>query len=481
MKTLYRVYKWVNIFNAEEWKGLLNFLKILKKPRSTHSEKVIRYLKGRSEEDYQINEQQHIKKVKSIFFGKGSEKVDKTQFANKIRYLIDFIESYTIYLYTNEDKQYRKIILKDALKEKGLNEESERIRNSFLKYYENSEQQGVWQLYQQFEVLHNKYHDAINDVNDSKKGQEIFRDMSLTLDEFLIISKLRVACEALTRNTFLNEKHQISMIADIELEASYRASNSPIIQMYLQVLRLIKGEADWDIAKLNEYFRQNKHKLYRDDLHFLLIRISSYINHIINNTKTKKAHKAALDFYRLLLDEVYLNEHKEIHPALLKNIIALALSLGEKTFAEQILKKYGNSVALKQRESMQQLCEAMLLCHDKDWKKLGALLLTISLKDIHIGTAVYNYQIICAYEDEFLIKKEKDLVLHYCTNFEKYLNRQDIDNSTKLMYNNMIAFVRRLVKGKDKIEDIRFEFEHIMLIASQKWLNQKISAIENKD
>lgn len=478
MKTLYRVFKWIKIFNVKEKKSLMNYLKILKKTRSTQSEKIIRYLEGLTQKEYIANEALHIKKVKIIFFGKGYEQVGKTQFANKIRYLIDFIESYTIYIHTNEDKQYRKVILKNILKKKGLNEESERIRNSFLKHYENTEKQGMWQFYQQFEILHNKYHDSINNISDSKKGQDIFQDMFIALDDFLIVSKLKIACEALMRNKFLNEKNQIPLITAIELEASYLAPNSYIIQMYLQVLRLIKEEADWDIIKLNKFFKKHKDKLYREDLHFLLISLINYINDIINKTKEKAAHKAALDFYRMLLDEVYLKVNQEIHPSLLKNIIVLALSLDQKLFAEQIVNKYSNKIISREKESNLQLYKAIMLCYEKNWKRLAPLLLTINVKDIHIGTAVYNYQVICAYEDSFLLQKDKDLVLKYLKTFAKYLNRQAIDPNVQLMYNNMIIFVSRLVKNSSDIINIRYDFDHTVLIASKKWLNEKITAIE---
>ena len=480
MKTLYRVYKWVNVFSIDEWKGLLNFTRILKKPRSTQSERVIKYLRGISETDYNEALENHIHKVKTIYFGRGAKNADKTQFANKIRFLIDFIESYSIYLHTNQDKQYRKIVLKDILQHKGFSEETERIRKSFLTQYEKAGKQGIWQLYQQFEILHQQYHDAINNVNDSKKGQEAFKNMSLTLDEFLIIAKLRVACEALTRNTFLREKHQVALIAAVEHEASYLAPNSVIIQMYLQVLRLIKGEADWSIKKLNTFFKTHKDQLYIDDLHFLLLKISSYINAIINNSKDKVIHRAALDFYRMLLNENYLKSKREIYPGMLINIIALALSLNEFDFADKINNRYSSIIRAKERDNTQKLLDAMLADYQQDWTKMGNALRQIQITDIHIGTAYYNYSIKCAYEDDFLIQEEKEWVLKYCKNFENYLNRQEVDKEVKEMYDNMIKIVRQLVKKDINITKVRQIFDEMKIVASKKWLSQKIEILENQ-
>mgnify|MGYP000572001358 CR=1 FL=1 len=60
------------------------------------SEKILRYLY--SLEEYKNDEVPHIQKVKGILFEKNNNNVNKTQFANKIRYLINFIESYAIHI-----------------------------------------------------------------------------------------------------------------------------------------------------------------------------------------------------------------------------------------------------------------------------------------------------------------------------------------------------------------------------------------------
>ena len=99
----------------------------------------------------------------------------------------------------------------------------------------------------------------------------------------------------------------------------------------------------------------------------------------------------------------------------------------------------------------------------------------VGIQDSNIGLRVHNYQLICSYEYDFLIRKDAETLRWHCRAFSNYLNNKSLSSQIQDMYFNMIEYVNWLIEKDGDLEQKRVELKENPNVASRKWLIEKIT------
>ena len=161
-----------------------------------------------------------------------------------------------------------------------------------------------------------------------------------------------------------------------------------------------------------------------------------------------------------------------------KNIVLIALRLGEYDWTENFIKKYQHKLPIDSRENAVTYNLALVYFYQKKYSKVVEQLREVEYEDISYNLGSKSMLIAIYYEqDEF------EALISLCDTFKTYLNRhKDMSEKQRFLYLNYIQFVRKMTKimpGDLKtIEQLRQEIKDAKGVASEKWLLEKIAELE---
>ncbi len=331
----------------------------------------------------------------------------------------------------------------------------------------------------QYEIEKNYYGLTQLDIKRASKGNEDL--IAKNLDWFYLAEKLRIICTISSRQTEVS--HQYDMILTAEIINHLKNNNwyeevAPVAIYYQIYLTYEKPENE------NHYYKLKK-LLTKNALQFPPSEANNMYNHALNycvrgiNKGISKFLREYFDLYCDLLNKEIIFEHGKIAPWLFKNIIVIALRLGEYEWTENFIKIYSSKLPLEFRDNAVTFNSAQLYFYQKKYDEVIRLLNQVEYEDLAYNLNSKLMLIAVYYETD-----EIEPLYFLMDAFRVYLNRnKKLPTERKQIYINFIKFTKKLTKiipgDKKAIEKLRLDISNTKGgIVNIKWLKEKIAELE---
>jgi uncharacterized protein (DUF1778 family) len=297
------------------------------------------------------------------------------------------------------------------------------------------------------------------------------------LDLFYLTTKLKVACDMISRNTVIQANYEAYHFQDLEkwlLNADEKVvidyKKYPAIAVYYQAYRTIKDGKLEDYEVLKDLLATNLHIFPNVELSRIYDYVLNFCIRQINQGKAE-FYREILDVYQFLLENRVIFQKDYLAQWDYKNIITVGIRIGETEWTENFINEYKDFLPPKDRENAFVYNKAAFYYATKAYKKSLQLLHEVKFTDTsyHLGAKIIQLK-------SFYELEEEEPFYALIDAFKIYILRsKDISHYRKQANLNLIKFAKRIFKLK---EQHRFISPSIF---NQKWesVNDRLSKMEN--
>ncbi len=391
------------------------------------------------------------------------------------------------------------------------------LYEAFLKAINSSKKNGgldktyLWSLLQPDkaydDVRFRKYCSDLLKLVEGYLGQEIYekRDLQKTVNRMEAIEKRRAKvltptvireagrhlksypnksaqyyCLVLMQKSIVEEDYDIKMIDEITSSITkYNLSRSPAIAVYYQIFLLLNDKENEDyfyglikILKENnmEFSREEAYNMYSYAINFCIGRI--------NQGQSKYVEECFKIFKELIKTKILFREDR-LRAWDFKNIVVLALRLGNYAWAERFINTYSEKLPLAFRQNAISYNLAQVYFYQKKHEKVIELLREVEYEDVAYNLGSKAMLLATYYETD-----EMEPLYSLFESFRAYLNRhKDIPVNRRKNYGNLIRFTRKLTRimpgDQSAVDKFKKELKETKNVASLNWLKEKLAELED--
>lgn len=302
---------------------------------------------------------------------------------------------------------------------------------------------------------------------------ERLQDLVNHLDEFYLISKLRLTCELVNRQHILSGSYDIRLVDAMKINLqTFQYDRIPAIAIYLEIFSIL---TETDPAP---HF-QRLQKLISE--HFELfpqsekVEIYSYAQ----NFCIRMIRKGHADYTKRLF-QLYIEglkagifiEEGRLSPWKFKNIVSAGLRLGKYEWVKGFIDEYHEMLPEEFEETALLYNQANLQYHLGDHSQAMRLLNQVEFSDVFysLDTRVMMAKI-------FYERTDTEALISLISSFRAFLRRNKlISEANRRSYSNFVTAVNHLLRmdeGKMAANDVETEFKGMKSLVEKEWLLQK--------
>lgn len=310
------------------------------------------------------------------------------------------------------------------------------------------------------------------------------KDKSQSIDVFYVFNKLKIYTEMQMRERVMNVKYEKTFFEEIKQSIDKNPelyAKFPSIQTYLMLVELLEENVTKE--QYNQYFNSIKE--------FINVtpkgEASNFIQHAINHCI--KMMNTGHDYLVELFDAMKFQVEKDllvvdgfVYDRSYKNIIEVALRLGEHQWAEHFLDTHIDFISSEDRSMVYDYNQANILVSKGDFKGALRSLTFANFKNVfyQIATKTLLIKIYFATNDTISVESSAN-------NYKSYLKREkQLAVVQTQMYTNFLKYVLSLTRIKDKLnhtskEEVQVKLNNLekeikeeTYLADKTWLKTQI-------
>lgn len=299
------------------------------------------------------------------------------------------------------------------------------------------------------------------------------------LDYYYLSNRLRYSCAILSREELLQEKYNnrfLNQIIAFMQEANL--DNVPSIAIYYQIaLTYLENDTDAHYQKLIQLLDKHSADFSQDEAMDMYTHALNYCVKKLNAGNVDYSSKM-LSIYKTLIEKELIFDSGYITPYDVKNIVTVALRVGDVDWTENFMHTYKERITPEFRESTYTYNLANIHYHKKEFSKALKLLQAVEINDIyyHIGAKVLLLK-------TYFELDEQEPFYSMVDAFSNYLKRNKlITDSFRRVTLNFIKYSKKLMQmrvgNRAPSEDILGELNGLNEVANRQWLLEKLHAIQ---
>jgi tetratricopeptide (TPR) repeat protein len=303
------------------------------------------------------------------------------------------------------------------------------------------------------------------------------RQRELAIDVYFVAEKLQLYIDRATREqnwgTPLTDPLILSLMELVD--RSTELQNIPLVELHYQTVRC---------------FSDNSVELFTAFLDFLLKNGAFFPYDELRRAYTFAENCCAiqirqgnsvywqqlLDLYRLeILTQIIYNPNGSISTPLFRNVITVAMRLGEYDWGLDFIETNKERLPLSEREDVYQYNIANLYFHQKNYDKVLDLLNTIHYLNILYKLAARTLRLKTYYELKSTEPYYENLLESELTAFKAFIYRlEGIEKEDKTLYRNFMLFLEKLVRlnftDQKKKQALYQKISSTAMVAEKVWL-----------
>lgn len=419
---------------------------------------------------------------KEKIFAKIFPKTDYTSARfNKLCFdALDLVEKCYIFYHLNEED----VTHYDDLLNLYVAERLPRLHESLMKSLRNNlEKQplrNVSYLYQSFLLANKTAQFTVGFKEDRiEKDSEYYISYADALDAFYWGKKLEITCSAINiqkmdSNYAKREADEAEEIITFFEKHPHLLENHPYIQTYYHAFLLIK-EIDTfkHVSKLVDLLIEYETIFTKYDLLNLYAYIQNfYIEQI--NLGNANFEKDLFYTYKHLTRIGLLENYKgNFIISVFKNIVLLALRLGEVDWTREFIELQANFLPEEVREDVKNYCLALLAFKEKEYAKTLRYLHSLEPADLFFNLSVRRLQIQTYFEQQ-----DWEVMQSAINTFRVFIHREKLlSEKQKESYRNFCTYTLKaadIFYEPQKLEALQMELQKISIMTEKKWLLTKV-------
>lgn len=312
-------------------------------------------------------------------------------------------------------------------------------------------------------------------ISGNRKEKTNLQEVSDHLDAYILATKLKQACNALSRQTINPERYEIGLLPEVlnHLEEHPYYLDVPAIAIYYYCYQAINAENN------EAYFRSFREAIGRYQTYFQAAEIRDIYTFVINfyirklNTGQHIYAEEALALYRLSLEQGYLLEDGVMLESTFLNIVVLASVRGHFDWATHFIETYRKQLKPAFREPLYHFSLGKLYYEQGRFDASLKHLIQVETKASFIFLGARILQLKIYYESN-----EMNLLESLLESLRVYLQRSKDLAYRKAHYSNIIVFTRQLLQlpAMDKGEKKAFRQRIIdaQVLGEKEWFLKQI-------
>lgn len=310
------------------------------------------------------------------------------------------------------------------------------------------------------------------------KNQAQVSVIAKQFDIFFIAKKLEYICLSYSNRAVLNQEIAIEfeegIIAFLEKHPDI-LNKEPFINTYYQIFLMLKlqnPEKQADI--LNEILVTNKAIFPKPELVNLFTYIQNFFIGQINQGNFQFEGKLLANYKSQLATELVYGVNGEVIPSTMKNIVTLALRLGETIWVREFILTYGAKLQEDIRQNVVNYSLAQLSFKEKSYRDTLKYLSQTDPTDVFFNLGVRRLQI-----QTYIELEEWELAQGAVNTFRVFLHRdKQLSDNRKESYRNFCTFSVKIadnIYDVAKLQKLQEDILKTSVVNEKKWLLEKIS------
>lgn len=329
-------------------------------------------------------------------------------------------------------------------------------------------------------LLQKSFYDYF-DYETKRSEQSNLDEISEYLDLLYFSEKLRISGEVIQRKNFKVADYHSVFTPTLEkhILESNLLEQSPAISLYYQIHKM------WtDVENEEHYFKlksliQSYAVLFppKKAINNFYTTAQNYCVKKINSGERKFLNEL-FELFKLQISQKLLLTDGKLNPWYFRNIIVVALRLGEYDWVEDFINQFKEELPESHKENAVTYNMAQLYFYKKQYDKVLEQLRFVEYDDMSYNLNSKVMLMLTYYElDEF------DLLDSHLDTFEVFLKRRrDFTADRKQIYIWLIKYTRRLTRiipgDKKSLQKLKDDVQSTKGVVNANWLLEKIADLE---
>jgi len=313
---------------------------------------------------------------------------------------------------------------------------------------------------------------------DNRVGDTNLQVLSDTIDRDFILKKLCCTVLMLNRSNIAKANYNFGMMQMVIDSLKENSFDEPLINLFYYAYEILAGE-----DKENAFEQLNK-ELLRSNQTIAKEMINALFSILQNNLKLLKSvkiqlHQQLFILYKIMITQQYIQDNGKISVSFYKNVVSIALELGEFDYAEKFIEEHKNKLMASEiTGDVYAYNKTKLHIYKSELQNAGKL-----IKNLHFKDALYKFALKCL-QIMFFYETKQFSLLESCMNaFEVALspNRPPhISETNTKVYRNFYYCMKKLFRfnhdpniTKKDVQQLVTFIKNTHRIANRKWVLTK--------
>ncbi len=308
--------------------------------------------------------------------------------------------------------------------------------------------------------------------------QKNLKDIILNLDIYYIINKLKLSAEMINLSEAWAVEYDPVMLNEIlHLLKSSEDIHTPAVHIYYEIVKMLTATpSEPHYFNLKELLARHGSLFPREELNDMYIFARNYCAQKINSGESNYLYEV-FDLYRMLLRDRVLLVNEHLSQWDYKNIVAVALRLGEYDWARDFIRTYKEKLRPEERQNAYFFNLANYYYYCKEYEETMLL-----IRDVEFTDTYYHLDCKVLLLKSYYELGEIQALQSLIDSFYMYLKRNKaISEFQRSSYLNFLRIVRKLVRMKpdddQKRAALMLELDRSHPIANVSWLKEKLENI----
>lgn len=420
-------------------------------------------------------------RLEQLFLKKS--KKDVAQFNVKLSLLTRLAEQFIAQQNYESKDLYKKHLLLEGLFQRDLRGHFESVYKKDAKAHKSPEKVGPEFYWDKF-LLERDFLEHSSTGNRKVYAHENLQEVNDALDISYILNKVNLFGAMLPYMKLYQKEYDLSSFNILESMVSLpNFDNHAVLQIYFtsfQMARMPSNESYF--KRLIQLLDIHGHLIQSFHLNNLYMFATNYCVDKIRKGYVQY-HYEAYYLYKQMEERGLLLYKEYIDIGMLKNIVSMAIQIGEFGWVEYVIEKYKDKIEPKIREDVYSYFCASLAFYQNDFEKTISYLSIVqsinSTFDVNIKfmlmKAYYEQDEDYSYYTEQVFRSFKVFIkqskVHSKQRKEGYINSANI-------INNLYRIKHR--EGRMTIQSVLKKIEEHEVLIDKKWLTEKIEELQNR-
>lgn len=264
-------------------------------------------------------------------------------------------------------------------------------------------------------------------------------ELNKSLDEFFILSKLKVACNIVNQQNIFNQTIDSGFFIDLMEYVSKSYLTNQMISLYYHIYRLVSTNDEAHYASSVASFQDCLSIRKKSDLKDALLLL---INFCIKKINQGFVHyeQEVFHHYKVGLDNKILVDRKLLSPFTYSNALNIAIKLNDLLWADATLERYKEILDTEYPLDYYSLNKAKVLVANKKFNEALDFVNKVEINDLLTQLQLRIVQLKIFIElDEYRIAES------YIANFKQLIKRKGMINYHKTNFNKIAGYMLKLI------------------------------------